>query len=47
MILTFEETLLDSKKDKVSEFLGERMAISHATIDRAKENEREVDSMRK
>jgi len=31
MILNFEETLLDSKKYKVSEFLGAGMAISYAT----------------
>jgi hypothetical protein len=47
MVITTEETLLDAKKDKVSELLGEGMAISHATIDRAKEDEREVDSMRR
>jgi hypothetical protein len=47
MILTIEETLLDAKKAKVSEFLGVGMAISHATIDQAKVDEREVDAMRK
>jgi hypothetical protein len=36
MVMTTEETLLDEKKDKVSELLGARVAISHATIDRAK-----------
>jgi hypothetical protein len=47
MVMTTEETLLDEKKAKVSELLGAGMAISHATIDRAKEYEREVVSMRK
>jgi hypothetical protein len=40
--ITTEKTMLCAKKDRVSEFLGVGMAISHATIDRAKEDEREV-----
>jgi hypothetical protein len=35
-IIPTEETLLDAKKAKVSEFLGVGVAISHATIERAK-----------
>jgi hypothetical protein len=42
VIVTTEETMFDAKKSKVSELLGIGMALSSATIDRAKENEREA-----
>jgi hypothetical protein len=41
-----EETLLDARKSRVSDLLGVGMAISSATIDREREDEREDDSMR-
>jgi hypothetical protein len=47
MFITTEETLLDSEKYKVSKILGEGVAISQSTIDRAKEDEMEVHSMRR
>jgi hypothetical protein len=40
MVINTEETLLDVKKAKVSEFLGEGVAISHATSDREIKYER-------
>jgi hypothetical protein len=46
MVIIIEETLLEAKKDKLSEMLVAGMSVSHATIDKAKEEEREVDSMR-
>jgi hypothetical protein len=46
VMITMEETLLDAGQSRVSELLGESMAISSATIDREREDEREVDSMR-
>jgi hypothetical protein len=46
MLITMEETLLDDKKSKVSELLGACMAISSATMDKEREDEREYDSMR-
>jgi hypothetical protein len=41
MVMTTKETLLDAKKAKVSELLGEWVDISHSTIDRKPENMRE------
>jgi hypothetical protein len=46
VLITMEETLLDAKQSKVSELLGAGMAISSATMDREREDEHEVDSMR-
>jgi hypothetical protein len=46
VMITTEETLLDARQSRVSELLGEGIAISSATIDREKEDEREVESMR-
>jgi len=46
MVMTVEETLLDAKKDKVNEMLGAVVAISHATIDKEREDDREVVAMR-
>jgi hypothetical protein len=39
--------LLDIKRDKLNDLLSARIAISHATIDKAKASENEVDDMRK
>jgi hypothetical protein len=47
VMITTEETLFDAKQSKVSELLGVGMAISSATIDREKEDEWEVESMRR
>jgi hypothetical protein len=46
VIITMEETLLDTGQSKVTELLGVSMPISSAIIDREREDEREVDSMR-
>jgi len=43
VIISMEETLLDARN---SNLLGVGMAISSATIEREREDEREVDSMR-
>jgi hypothetical protein len=47
MVITIEENLLDSKNAKLHELLGEGMTISHATIEKDKEDEMEVDAMRR
>jgi hypothetical protein len=47
MFVTTEETLFDTKNTKVSEFLGVGMAITDATLDREKRDEREATAMRK
>jgi len=46
MLITMEETMLDSKHSKVRKLLGSDMAISNATMDRARENECEDDYVR-
>jgi hypothetical protein len=45
VLCTSEETLFDAKKAKLSELLGVGVAISHATIDKARAEEREVEEM--
>jgi hypothetical protein len=40
MLLTSKENLFDAKKARVSELLGVGVAISHATIDKARGEER-------
>jgi hypothetical protein len=40
-VITTKEILLDNKKAKVSELLGEEIAISHATIEKYNEDEME------
>jgi hypothetical protein len=47
MVMTIEETLLDKNKAKVIAFLGVGVAISHTTIDRAREDEREATATKK
>jgi hypothetical protein len=47
IVVTIEETVFDAKKAKVRKLLGAGMAIYDATIDRAKEDEREVEAMRR
>jgi len=39
VMITMEETMLDAKQSKVSELLGAGMAISNATINKAREDE--------
>jgi hypothetical protein len=39
ILCTTEESLLDIKKDKLSDLLSAGIAISHATIDKAKARE--------
>jgi hypothetical protein len=39
--------LFNAKKARVSELLGAGVVISHATIDKSKVEEREVDIMKK
>jgi len=41
VMITIEETLLDARKSNLNELLGVGMAISSATIDRAREWEAE------
>jgi hypothetical protein len=46
VLCTIEETLLELKREKISELISIRVAISHSTIDKAKYDESEVESMR-
>ena len=41
VVVTTEEALFDTKKEKVKELLGARMAISDSNIDKENEDERE------
>jgi hypothetical protein len=45
VLCTSKETLFNAKKAKLSELLGVGVVISHATIDRARVEEREVEEM--
>jgi hypothetical protein len=47
VMITTKETLVDTRNSKVSELLGAGMFISSATIDRAREDEPEAESMKK
>jgi hypothetical protein len=47
ILCTTKESLLDIKRDKINDFLSSGITISHATIDKAKVGENEVEDMRR
>jgi hypothetical protein len=47
IICTTEESLLDIKKAKLNDLLSVRIVISHATIEKVKAGEDEVENIRK
>jgi hypothetical protein len=47
LLITTEERLLDTKNAKIIELIRECMAITDATLDRERKNEREVATMKK
>jgi len=47
LFITTEETLFDTERPKMTELIGAGMAITDATLDREKRDERELDSMKK
>jgi hypothetical protein len=47
LFITMEETLFDTEHAKMTELIGDGMAITDATLDRAKMDEEEVAAMRK
>jgi hypothetical protein len=47
VLCTFNETMFDAKRDKLSELINFGVSISHATIDKDRTKEIEVEGMRK
>jgi hypothetical protein len=47
LLITTEETLFDTEHTKMTELIGDGMAITGATLDREKKDEEEATSMRK
>jgi hypothetical protein len=47
LLITTEETLFDTENAKMTELIGAGMAITDATLDREKRDEREVATMKK
>jgi hypothetical protein len=47
LFITTEETLFDIENAKMTELIGAGMAITDATLDREKRDEREVSTMKK
>jgi hypothetical protein len=47
LLITTEETLFDTEIAKMTEIIEARMAITDATLDRTKRDEREVATMKK